>query len=172
MRPSPVALLPLWLALSSGLSPSETPHCSIFKKPVSGQQGCESGLSSAFVERSLKRRDDDVSITADSTPLELAYSSSVVMQREFWEYHLGTWPRAIDWTGAFIHTAFAGMTDTLSRHLDDSYAGDVDADMVQNLVDSYFTQIVGFYFGQDHEALRGQVSRRRRPNSATLCAAG
>lgn len=171
MRFSAVALLPLWLAPSLGLSPSRMPHCSIFRKPVLGQQGCESGISSAFVEQTLKRRDNDVSITAGSTPLELAYNSSVVMQREFWEHHLGTWPRAIDWTAAFIHTAFAGMTDTLSRHLDDSYADKVDAAMVQNMVDSYFTQIVGFYFGQDHESLRGQVSRTRTSNSALLCAA-
>ena len=174
MRLLPVSLLSLWLGPSWGLqaSPaSKRAHCSIFKDPVFDKQACKPNVPSTFIEGGVEPSDKSASITAGSTPLELAYNSSIVMQREFWEYRLGAWPRAIDWTSAFIHTAFSGMTDTLSKHLDDSYGDGVDDSMLANLVDSYFTQIVGFYFGQDHESLRGQVSRRRIPNSPLFCTA-
>lgn len=160
MRLLPVSLLPLWLLPAWGSSPTpRAPHCSIFKSPVFDKQNCKPDIPSAFVKDGVGGLSNDASLMADPSSLELAYNSSVVMQREFWEHHLGTWPRAIDWTAAFIHTAFAGITDTLSKALDESYADDVDAGMVHNMVNSYFTQIVGFYFGQDHESLRGQVNR-------------
>ena len=151
-----MSILPLWVGLSWGQSSApQTPRCSIFKTHLFGQQDCKTDPVSAFVKDGIKAPDVD----ASPTPLELAYNSSVVLQREFWVQHIGYWPHANDWTSAFIHTAFAGMTDTLSRHLDDSYAKGVDAGMVENMVNSYFTQIVSFYFGQHHEALRDQVSR-------------
>ena len=163
MKSSLSYLLPLWLGRSSALGQSpKTGYCSIFKEPVFDQHNCQPDIPTAFVE-------DGVSVShsrpflVDTTALELAYSSLAVMQREFWEHYSGIWPRANDWTSAFVHTAFSGMADTLSKALDPSYADGVEGSMIWNMVDSYFTQIVGFYFGQHHLALRDQVWHPRIP---------
>ncbi|SPO02287.1 related to glycosyl hydrolase [Cephalotrichum gorgonifer] len=155
--------LPLWLSPSWALrTPSGPAYCSIFKKPVFNHQNCEAGTPKTFV-------DDDVGVSfgdsdrklpslEDPTPLELAYGSLVVMQREFWDHNRGTWPRAIDWTAAFIHTSLSGMTDTLSRALGESYADDVDGGMIRNLAfDDILWVVLGWLEStnliQSHSAL-------------------
>lgn len=158
MKSSLFYLLSLWLGSSSALGQHpKTGYCSIFKEPIVGQKACHSNIPTVFVEDGVSNSHSRP-YYADPTVLELAYSSLVVMQREFWQQYIGYWPSTNDWTSAFVHTALAGMTDTLSKALDPSYADGVDGSMVWNMVDSYFTQIVGFYFGQHHVALRDQVS--------------
>ncbi|CAI4218688.1 unnamed protein product [Parascedosporium putredinis] len=94
--------------------------------------------------------------TANSSLLEQTYISVATLQGEFFERHRGTWPRAIDWTAAFIHTSLSATTNSLSKALGESHARDVETGMVWNMVDTYFSQIVGFYFGQDYRAIKHQ----------------
>lgn len=163
MKSSLFYLLPLWLGHSSALgSTPKTGYCSIFKEPVFDKQNCRADILTAFADDGAGDSHNSPYLV-DSTALELAYSSLVVMQREFWEHYSGYWPSTNDWTSAFVHTSLSGMTDTLSKALDPSYADGVEGRMVWNMVDSYFTQIVGFYFGQHYLALRDQVGRTRTP---------
>ncbi len=154
-------LLPLWLGRSSALAQSpKAGYCSIFKEPVFDRHNCQPDIPTAFVDNGVSASHSRAYVF-DTTALELAYSSLAVMQREFWEHYSGYWPSTNDWTSAFVHTAFSGMTDTLSKALDPSYADGVEGSMIWNMVDSYFTQIVGFYFGQHYMALRDQVCHPR-----------
>ncbi|SPO06542.1 related to glycosyl hydrolase [Cephalotrichum gorgonifer] len=123
------------------------------KKPVLDSQDCEPDIPSSFVRDGIVARDGN---TGEVNPLEMAYNALVTMQREFWDPQSKTWPTAIDWTAAFIHTAFTGMTDTLSMASDESFAN-MNEDEVLKTVETYFNQIVDFYSGQNAASLRGQA---------------
>ncbi|KAI1501185.1 hypothetical protein F5X99DRAFT_418702 [Biscogniauxia marginata] len=83
-----------------------------------------------------------------------------VTQSEFFAPWLGTWPDAIDWTAAVIGTHISGATRTLSEGL--ILLGLTDGRIEDwkssaDLVDNYFSQLIGYYFGQDAFAIRGQA---------------
>lgn len=94
--------------------------------------------------------------------LENAFDALDVLQRDYFNADYGTWPSAIDWTAAVTGTAIAGMLTTLSESL-----GSVDLGSPkirwrakENLISSFYAQLVGSYFNQDVLSLRGQVSIR------------
>ncbi|KAK5631647.1 hypothetical protein RRF57_007361 [Xylaria bambusicola] len=83
-----------------------------------------------------------------------------VTQSEFFAPWLGTWPDAIDWTAAVIGTHVSGATRSISQ--DPIFFISNDHDTINwrwtsNLVDKYFTQLVGYYFGQDAFAIRNEA---------------
>ncbi|KAI5918326.1 glycosyl hydrolase family 76-domain-containing protein [Camillea tinctor] len=83
-----------------------------------------------------------------------------VMQSEFFAPWLGTWPTAIDWTAAVMGTHISGATRSLSEglmFLDPADGRIVDWKSSANVIDNYFSQLVGFYFGQDAFAIRNQA---------------
>ena len=89
-----------------------------------------------------------------------------VMQDSFFELWLGTWPTAIDWTAAVLGTHISAMLSTLSSHLGnprrsaDGTGETRDCQSVEarkNLIDRYFSQLMGFYFGQATLSLRHQA---------------
>ena len=81
-----------------------------------------------------------------------------VMQDSYFQPWLGTWPEAIDWTAAVMGTHVSGALSSLSRGLEKfAAAGIDDYKAKENLITSYFSQVLGFYFGQDAFSIRNQA---------------
>jgi hypothetical protein len=76
-----------------------------------------------------------------------------VLQQEFFEIWQGIWPASIDWTSAVIGTFVSSALTTLST----SYSSLESAKEAENLVNKYFSQLIGSYFGQDAFALRQEA---------------
>ncbi|KAL1894681.1 hypothetical protein Sste5346_005653 [Sporothrix stenoceras] len=76
-----------------------------------------------------------------------------VMQDDFFEPWLGQWPKAIDWTAAVIGTHVAGALSSLSQGL----TADDGIKEKENLITTYFSQILSYYFGQDAFAIRNEA---------------
>ena len=68
-----------------------------------------------------------------------------VLQEEYFAVWQGIWPGSIDWTSAVIGTYLSSALTTLSA----SYSS-LGSDMEnENLINRYFSQLVGAYFSQD-----------------------
>ena len=83
-----------------------------------------------------------------------------VMQNEYFQPWVGTWPTAIDWTAAVMGTQVTGALQSLSRTLRTMRASGYQLDdfkAKENLVSLYFSHLVAFHFGQDSLSLRGQA---------------
>lgn len=82
-----------------------------------------------------------------------------VMQDEYFAPWLGTWPTAIDWTAAVMGTHVSGALSSISRNLDllPNYKAKTAAGAKENLVTLFFSQVLSFYFGQDHFAIRNEA---------------
>ncbi|ROW14816.1 hypothetical protein VPNG_03699 [Cytospora leucostoma] len=80
------------------------------------------------------------------------------MQEDHFAPWLGTWPTAIDWTAAVLGTHVSGALSSISRALDlipmDGRVGDRKK---ENLVTLFFSQVLSYYFGQDHFAIRNEA---------------
>lgn len=97
-------------------------------------------------------------LLANTTILDSAYGALVVLQEDFFDGDFGAWPTSIDWTGAVIETVISGMLNTLSKSLESVELNDAtEWKAKENLVSSFFAQIVNSFFGQDVLAMRGQV---------------
>lgn len=103
--------------------------------------------------------------TLDSPPaetqiLEDALSALATLQDTFFEPDYATWPSAIDWTAAVAGTVVAGMLATLSKAINTvDLAGIDDWRVKENIISTFYAQLVGSYFGQDVLSLRGEVSK-------------
>ncbi|RYP12527.1 hypothetical protein DL765_007263 [Monosporascus sp. GIB2] len=83
-----------------------------------------------------------------------------VLQDEFYELWLGTWPSGIDWTRAVLGTHVSGGIRTLSESLSSMKLdkdGALDWKLKSSMIDSFFTQITAYYFGEDAFAIRNQA---------------
>ncbi|KFA72286.1 hypothetical protein S40288_02467 [Stachybotrys chartarum IBT 40288] len=97
-------------------------------------------------------------LLANTTILDSAYGALVVLQEDFFDGDFGAWPTSIDWTGAVIGTVISGMLNTLSKSLEFVELNDAAGwKAKENLVSSFFAQIVNSFFGQDVLAMRGQA---------------
>lgn len=101
---------------------------------------------------------------ADVGVLEDAFEALAVMQDSFFDSEFGTWPSAIDWTGAVTETVVSGMLTTLTKSLGAEDLADLgDWKAKENLISYYYAHVVDSYFGQDIISLRGQVSTMPHP---------
>ncbi|KAL1989117.1 hypothetical protein VTN96DRAFT_3664 [Rasamsonia emersonii] len=104
--------------------------------------------------------DDLASIRA--TLHDLIYALDV-MQDEYFEHWLGTWPTSIDWTAAVLGTQVSAALSSLTSTPQDilvSLSGDSlarDALVHENLINRYFDQVSAFYFGENAISLRNQA---------------
>ncbi|KAF4447427.1 hypothetical protein F53441_9038 [Fusarium austroafricanum] len=90
--------------------------------------------------------------------LEDALSALSALQDQFFEPDYATWPSAIDWTAAVAGTVVAGMLTTLSKAIDTvDLAGIDDWRVKENIISTFYAQLVGSYFGQDVLSIRGQA---------------
>lgn len=95
---------------------------------------------------------------ADIQILEDAFEALIVLQEHYYEADFGTWPTAIDWTAAVVQTVMTGMLTTLSKSLISMDLGGFDNwKAKENLISSFYAQIINSYFGQDVLSIRGQV---------------
>lgn len=69
-----------------------------------------------------------------------------VLQQEFYAIWQGVWPTSIDWTSAVLGTFFSGALTTLSSSYPYSSRKSPER---ENLINRYFSHLVGAYFGQD-----------------------
>jgi len=77
-----------------------------------------------------------------------------VLQDAYYEVWQGIWPTSIDWTSAVIGTYVASALSTLSEYASESLES---AEYTENMINKYFSQLVGSYFGQDVFALRQEA---------------
>ncbi|KAK3694585.1 hypothetical protein B0T22DRAFT_74758 [Podospora appendiculata] len=87
------------------------------------------------------------------------YTALQVLQDAYYEAWVGTWPTAIDWTAAVIATHVTGALQSLSEGLELIRAKTDASDYwnKENTISRYFTQLIGFYFGQDAFSIRNQA---------------
>lgn len=76
------------------------------------------------------------------------------LQQEFFAIWQGVWPTAIDWTAAVLGTHFAAALTTLST----SYTSLESNKENENLINRYFSQLIGAYFTQDVFGLMQQAN--------------
>lgn len=96
--------------------------------------------------------------TANPEILDDAVKALAVLQDHYFEPDYATWPSTVDWTAAVAGTVVAGMLTTLSKSLGLVQLGDFDDWKArENLISSFYAQLVGSYYGQDVLSLRGQV---------------
>lgn len=76
-----------------------------------------------------------------------------VLQSSYFEVWQGNWPTGIDWTKAVIGTYLSSALLTISTSFDSLSS----AKGSENLVNKYFSQLIGAYFGQDAFALRQEA---------------
>lgn len=107
---------------------------------------------------------DDESLARPTSPtsktdlLDSTIEVLETMQEEYFENWLGTWPTAIDWTAAVMGTHVSGALSSISRALHIVPATEATVDRHQeNLVTLFFSQVLGFYFGQDSFAVRNEA---------------
>lgn len=99
-----------------------------------------------------------VAASPDVEPLEHIFDALRIMQTKYFENWVGTWPTAIDWTAAVMQTVLTGAVASISRAINSpELAQDSNWKLRENLVDMYFDQIIGSYFGQDAFAIREQA---------------
>lgn len=95
---------------------------------------------------------------ATETPLNALLDIFETMQEDYFAPWLGTWPGAIDWTAAVMETHASGALTTISRALDLLPTTCRWADKAkENTVTLYFSEILSFYFSQDHFAIRNEA---------------
>ncbi|KAI9773081.1 MAG: hypothetical protein M1840_008202 [Geoglossum simile] len=88
--------------------------------------------------------------------LSALISALDVMQSHF-AIWLGCWAESIDWTAAVLGTYVASTLSTISASLDFVVPPQTDrgeAQVQENIINGYFTQLTAFYFGQNSVALR------------------
>ncbi|CAN8101123.1 unnamed protein product [Discula destructiva] len=91
-------------------------------------------------------------------PLEAMLDVIGTMQGAYFAPWLGTWETAIDWTAAVMETHASAALSTISRALDLLPATCRWADSgKENTVTLYFSEILSFYFSQDHFAIRNEA---------------
>ncbi|KAF2795226.1 glycoside hydrolase family 76 protein [Melanomma pulvis-pyrius CBS 109.77] len=98
--------------------------------------------------------------------LQELHNALEVMQTEYFSLWLGKWTSAIDWTAAVMGTHVSATLYSLSHSLSYTMPGtfdkerklDVEAQMVENEINKYFTQSVTYFFGEEYFSLRTQAN--------------
>lgn len=103
--------------------------------------------------------------TAVTNALQELHAALETMQTEYFSLWLGKWTTAIDWTAAVMGTHVSATLSSLSHSLTYTMPGtfdktrklDVEAQMIENEINKYFSHIITYYFGEDHFAIRNQA---------------
>jgi hypothetical protein len=94
--------------------------------------------------------------SASGTMRDILYGLRV-LQDQYFEPWIGTWPSANDWTAAVVGTQISGALNAITRHHTytdhDAAYGTVSG----NTVSGYFTHLTSFYFGENAFSLRTQA---------------
>lgn len=87
----------------------------------------------------------------DNTTFPAFLEALEVLQEDYFAIWAGIWPTSIDWTSAVIGTYLSSALTTLSTSLSKSPKDR------ENIINKYFSQLVGSYFGQDAFSLRQEA---------------
>ncbi|KAH8844388.1 hypothetical protein MCOR27_009439 [Pyricularia oryzae] len=121
---------------------------------VSQTQALATALATPLVARESTANNGTLGVArADPRLLDEVVDALDTIQREYYDSSVGTWPTAIDWTAAIIGTHVTGALTSLSYAARD----DNQAHERENLIALYFSQVIAFYYGQDHVGIRGQA---------------
>lgn len=126
-----------------------------------GVRTCKPPTTFSFLQNGITK---DL-VAGDAAGPDLGVLSEVldsisVMQDDYFAAWLGTWPSSIDWTGAVIGTHVSGTLRSFSEALtlvESSADGVEDWKLKENLIENYFAQVVGYYFGENHFEIRGEA---------------
>ncbi|KAF3057468.1 hypothetical protein GL218_06305 [Daldinia childiae] len=133
-------------------------ECPIFFDTI---KRCDPIAPNSFLPPHLARLDKDKgSHSPDLNVLADLLDAMHVMQTQYFATWLGTWPESIDWTAAVMGTHVSGAVRSLSEalvHINSDEESAIDLKLELNLVDKYFTQVAGYYFGQDAFAIRNEA---------------
>ncbi|EXF78812.1 glycosyl hydrolase [Colletotrichum fioriniae PJ7] len=134
-------------------------YCPIFYAETQPPTDCEPRQPTSFLETpQVEREATAYTAKAKDEPLEATFEALTVMQHDFFVSDQGTWPEAIDWTAAVMETMLSGSLTSLSQALAVlDIGGNGDKGAKRNLIDTFFTQLVASYFGQDDVAIRHQA---------------
>ncbi|KAF6827687.1 glycosyl hydrolase [Colletotrichum musicola] len=134
-------------------------YCPIFYPESQPPTDCEAKQPTLFLRAPQAAKITHAEPSAsDNDPLEAAFEALTVMQHDFFVADQGTWPEAIDWTAAVMETMLSGALTSLTEALAVlDIGGNADKVAKRNLVDTFFTQLVASYFGQDDVAIRHQA---------------
>jgi hypothetical protein len=135
-------------ALTAGFDPND---CSVFS--TTSSQQCEP-FSGTFLR--FQAPPPEESSEADTEILDHVFEALSVLQTDYFDANFGTWPAAIDWTGAVVETIISGTLTTLTKSLPNLGSGTWKEK--ENLVSFYFAQVINSFFGQDVLSIRGEVS--------------
>lgn len=89
----------------------------------------------------------------DPKVLQAMVSALDVLQSDYFATWQGIYPTGIDWTSAVIGTYVAGALTTLTK----SFSALSSSKTNENIINKYFAELIGFYFGQDAFSLRQQA---------------
>lgn len=142
------------VALAKVQGSESSQFCPVFYETL--PPDCEP-IRASFSNFSLFEHEEPASVGVDV--LEDAFDALLVLQEQYYDTDYGTWPTAIDWTAAVAQTLVAGSLTTLSKSLKVVDLGGFNKWKVkENLISSFYDQVVGSYFGQDVLSIRGQVN--------------
>jgi len=83
------------------------------------------------------------------------------LQSHFYEIRVGSWPGAGDWIGALMSSYISTTLSSVSRSLNYSvYSSSENLPQnahLENTINTYFSYVVSYYFGEDTYSLRGQA---------------
>ncbi|CRK33202.1 hypothetical protein BN1723_003899 [Verticillium longisporum] len=144
--------------LANATIPKHETCCPVFINATNAPLDCDPSRTVSFIDYPLPLLQSVNGSDIDTEALEYAFEALTVMQSDFFMPAQGTWPEAIDWTVAVMETMLSGMLTTLSRAFSAiDFLRKDDKGSERNLIDSYFTQLVASYFGQDDVAIRHQA---------------
>lgn len=133
--------------------------CPVFYPRGQPPQACSPETPLTFIPYQLPPEHATGGSDPGTEALRDAFEALTVMQSEFFSPDQGTWLEAIDWTAAVMQTVLSGSLTSLSQAFSTLELTSKDDKIAKrNLVDSFFTQIVSSYFGQDALSIRHQVS--------------
>lgn len=115
----------------------------------------------------LSGSDANQDVTASATQRQslkdMLYALDV-MQDNYFEQWLGTWPDAIDWTAAVVGTHVSGALSSLTMTSPELLLSPIANSSIleqtlayENLINRYFDQVSNFYFGENAFAVRMQA---------------
>ena len=104
----------------------------------------------------------DSMVGGDMSPgflvLRELYDVIDVMQSNFFETWLGTWPESIDWTGAVLGTHVSATLNSITRANYSVFDHDVPYSLrKENDINTYFSHLISYYFGEDAFGLRAEA---------------
>ncbi|KAI4741419.1 hypothetical protein E4T50_08118 [Aureobasidium sp. EXF-12298] len=138
----PRPLLITWLLASN-----------VWSQPwTSGRVPVESRHQLVVNSDSSRPSELDLDSTSGKEIFQYMVDALDVMQSQFFELWIGTWPSAIDWTGAVINTAVSSTIKSIAQA-----SSKTKDDHFSKIINKYFSHNAAYYFGEDAFSIRNEA---------------